>query len=396
MDRQKLYEFMLLKAGLLSEGIYFPEEILNELKDRGLIMPGGTGLFRYGQKDSPNEIIITFADETHRVEVRPLFNDDKGGFILHKENEKFILEDKLTGAKLIVQFPSLPFYMTQMTKNNVIMGTVAKPMGSNWLRIYPDMRCDFAQILEDRCSFCGGVYKKADYGLDDIEEVIKKAKNDMPIDGIFMSTGAFNDKERVEYYANVIKLIRNMLSSEIIFSLAPQTNDKYVKTLYDAGLPNISLSYNLEVFDDLRWSTQNDNCLGIAKANIGKDFYMEAYNLAIKIGGKGNHKSNFVIGLESIDSLKSGVDKLSQIGVVSSGTVYYPTPGSLWERKMKIDTNFYPLVSEFKAISSRRKFIVDSYIAMAQIMATYKLQPSWNKVSRISGLEWQAYDYLNY
>lgn len=395
MDRQKLYEFMLIKAGLLSEGIYFPEEILNELREKGLIMPDGTGLFRYGRKDSPNEMIIIFKDETYRVEVRPLFNNDKSNFVLHKENGGFFIEDRLTGVKLSVQFPLLPSYMAERTKNNVLMGTVMKPMGINWLRIYPDMRCDFAQKLEARCGFCGGIYKKADYGLDDIEETIERAQKDMSISGIFMSTGAFKDKKRIEFYAEVIKTIRKLLPSEIIFSLAPQINDECVRILYKAGSPNISLSYNLEVFDDSRWDTQDVNCLGIAKATLGKEFYMKAYDIAIKIGGRGNHKSNFVIGLESLDSLRNGVSNLSQIGVISSGTVYYPTPGSLWEKMMKTDKNFYPLVSEFKDSLTRRQFIVDSYIIMAQVMAAYKLKPSWDRTSRISGLEWQAYDYLN-
>ena len=55
-SKKELFDFMLIKAGLLSEGIYFSDELLNRLRNQKKVTEG-TGLFRYNdQKTAPNEI----------------------------------------------------------------------------------------------------------------------------------------------------------------------------------------------------------------------------------------------------------------------------------------------------------------------------------------------------
>jgi len=394
MDQKKLYDFMLIKAGLLAEGIYFPDELLNKLREEQKVTEG-TGLFRYGdQKIAPNEIRIITGEKAYRVEVRQKNNPELTNFSINQEGDTIRLEDKLSGLSFPVDFPSLPSYMNEVTTSGKPMRNVMKPMGPDFLRLYPDMRCDYAQG-EDRCNFCGGTYQFNVQDITDILETLQQAKQEMAINGVFMSTGAFTDKERTEFYSEVLNALRSELSdAQIVFALAPQTNKEHVEMLYKAGSPNIMLSYNMEAFDKNRWDSEFDLCLGIGKAKTGREFYFEAYDIAVDIGGRGNHKSNFVIGLENIDSLKQGADYLAQRGIFSSGTVYYPTPGSIWETRMKNEPDFFPLVQEFRDATSRRVFIVDSYLTIGNSAIDQGLNVPWTKESRISGLEWQAREYL--
>jgi hypothetical protein len=103
-ESKKLYDFMLIKAGLLAEGIYFSDELLSKLRKEQKVTEG-TGLFRYGdQKTAPNEISLIIGEEAHRVEVRQKNNHELTNFSINQEGDAIRLEDKLSGSSFQVDF----------------------------------------------------------------------------------------------------------------------------------------------------------------------------------------------------------------------------------------------------------------------------------------------------
>jgi len=389
---------MKLKAGLLAEGVYFSKKLLACLIDGKKTM-SGTGLFRYHSTlSAPNEIILKLEKgESMRVEVRQVSEEKRTPFKISKKGNKYYLYDKETKITLEIEVPSLPKYMFKKTSNGQIMEKVAKPMGENFLRLYPDMRCDFALENDARCRFCGGVYKKVDLPdkkiFEDIKLTAHEASKDMDVKGFFISTGAYSDKKRNDFYCSLLKLLKtNFPKAQIVFSLSPQIKKNHVKKLFLSGGKNLMLSYNMESFEDKRWDLLSKYCMGTAKVKQGKKFYYDAFRLGRSVAGKGRIKSNFVIGLDSLISLKKGVASLAKEGISSSGTVLYLTPGSIWEKSSSKD---YVMknVGFFKK-NKKREFIVNAYLEMARELEKKGLGFPWNFKSRISGLEWDALRYL--
>jgi len=400
MKLKKLYELMKIKAGLLADGIFIPKAILDRLISEGKTL-SGTGLFKYHLANTaPNEIHIRLnKDGIMKVEVRQKNNKKETPFRVLSFNNKLYLYDGLTRARFPVYFPELPKYLSKKTKNGQIMKNVVRPMGENYLRVYPDMRCDFAMKESERCRFCGGIYKKVDLSdrkiIEDLKETFLQASKEINVKGIFMSTGSFKDSKRIKFYASVLSLIKkNFPKREIIFSLAPQINKEFIKLLQKSAGSNLMLSYNMEAYDDSRWDINSKFCMGIAKAKQTKNFYFDSFKIATEILGKGNIKSNFIIGLESIPSLEKGIRDLSKRGVSSSGTIFYLTPGSPWYGDKKLKGYLNKKLDFFNS-AKKRDFIVKAYVLMASIIRDNNLRFPWNPQSRISGLEWDVLDYIN-
>ncbi len=396
MNKQSLYDFMLLKAGLLAEGAYFSPEILESLKVKGKVTDG-TGLFKYhNQEYAPNEFLLAYEGDTYRIEVRQKSSEAHTCFSVCQDGEAFTLHDRLTGLSIPIQFPDLPAFEKASTGSGRRIREIIRSMGPDFLRTDPDLRCEFA-TREERCRFCKATYveKMNVKNTADISDAIRQAKLEMSISGVFMSTGAFSDTVRTQFFDRVIRLIREELpSQQIVFALAPQVDQANLKMLFDASRGNLILSFNLEAYDDRRWDASSPFCMGLGKTRRGKDFYYRAYDLSLKLGGHGSVKSNFVLGLESLESLSEGVNKLADMGVFSTGTIFFPTPGSFWQKQMDADPGFTPTVDDFKGYRSRREFAVQAYLILAQAAIRRGLPLSWNRASRISGLEWQARDYL--
>lgn len=387
-------DVLLLKAGLLAEGIYFSEEIFDKLSFEGKLTEG-TGLFRYDdRKETPNELLLSMNNHHLPVEIRQRNDSSQTNFAIREDNDKYYLDDVLTNQSFVVDFPRKHEYARKKTSSGRPMEEIIRTMGTGYIRLYPDMRCDFAP-LSKRCTFCGGNYKINVKGIGEIVESIAEVKNDFPLEGVFMSTGAFSDKERIDFYIDVLAGIRSVTKdSEIVFALAPLLNRDAVESLYTSAEGKTMFSYNMESFDPQRWDINNPYCLGEGKSNLGREHYFSAYDIAVDIGGRGNIKSNFVLGLDDVALLREGVYFLGEKGVFSSGTIFYPTPGSIWEKKMNEYKNYFPLVENFRDANERREFIVESYLMMMAAAMQNDLRLPWSRESRISGLEWQAFDYL--
>ena len=172
-------------------------------------------------------------------------------------------------------------------------GNIVHPMGKNAIKIYPDMTC-----LMDKPSinavFCGTLPKRRqDHTTGDsisderlIEETIlavKAAQKAMPIDHIFMSTGAFYDIPKTKFCAEIIRSIRETLhnpNAEILFALTPPPINKLeqIDLLIDAGVSD--LSFNLEAWDDTLWELSNtDAHLGTFKVKEERKIISQGMNV---------------------------------------------------------------------------------------------------------------------
>lgn len=400
LKSKDVMDIMRIKAGILVKGVFFTDNVLSILHNENRLVRG-TGLFNYNEVGgskirllgvAPGEIILLIHGIDVRIEVRSRLEMNNTPYKIYTDNGNFFLEDSRQKVVFPVKFPELCRYFDLKTDNDQLMINVARLMGASILRIYPDMRCDFAEIESGRCKFCNTFYGRPkirdDQIISDILETMKRASSEVNLDGIFMSTGYFFNDQRNFFFAQLLLEIRKEFPGvNIVFSLAPQKKLENIKLLYEAGGSNLILSFNLEAYDKKLWIPGEISCFSEGKATVGRESYFLAYNHAVKIGGRGSVKSNFVLGLESLKSLGNGVKFLAEIGVSSSGTIFYPTPGAIWT-----NSGYDPRTKDFK--NDPVNFVVEAYLLIAQAIIDYNLKIGWNAESRISGLEWDAFNYL--
>jgi hypothetical protein len=415
---------LYLKANLLVSGIDFgASELMSELIAARKVRPGN-GLYNYnrssekelrprappgcgtessassepvlkvlGQSNiqAPNEVWWSFNGARMMAEVRSNPSSqyrvewlDGSAKLVNKDTETTI------GP---VDFPVQYNFNWKRTSHGAKMGEVVHIMGENALRVYPDMTC-----LMDKpgikCRFCGVLPERGP--LTDIQiqeniyESIVAAQDEMAVDHIFMSTGAFYDSKTNDFYAGIIAAIRRALRNphaEVLFALTPPPKQRLdqVSKLIDAGLTDVS--FNLEAWDDARWDLSNPQNLGTFKVRRGKKDHFYGFELVIARLGRGAAKSNFVGGLDTVESFGRGVDYLLDLGVIPSMTVFYLTPGSDWS-----DNGVNPCVEHFNRDPAG--FLVESYLTLAEKTCAAGMKPHWARSNRISALELDAFAYL--
>jgi hypothetical protein len=130
---------------------------------------------------------------------------------------------------------------------------------------------------------------------------------------------------------DIVNGIRQITKQPLVpgsVSIVPPKKRYYVDKLKDAGIEY--LTYNLEVFDP---SLFRSFCPG--KDKIGRDYYMDELDYAVKLFGEGKVRSNFVAGLEPLDSLLAGFRELAEIGVVSTVTLLHLKKGTDFEKEIQ-------------------------------------------------------------
>ena len=89
------------------------------------------------------------------------------------------------------------------------------------------------------------------------------------------------------------------------------------------------IAFNLEVWGKDRFA---EACPGKA-SSIGFGNMVTALEVAVPIFGKGNVRSNFVLGAQPISELVEGVQILANKGIVADYSVFVPKRGTGWEHK---------------------------------------------------------------
>lgn len=102
-------------------------------------------------------------------------------------------------------------------------------------------------------------------------------------------------------------------------NIAPHDTLENLKKIKSYGIKNVQ--YNLEVSNK---DIFTDYCPG----KMNYDEFLQKLIEATSVMGKGNVRSNFVLGLEPMDSLLSFADKVAKAGVVVDYSVFQPKKGT--------------------------------------------------------------------
>jgi len=122
----------------------------------------------------------------------------------------------------------------------------------------------------------------------------------------------------LSYFSDIAK------KSDSYFIMLPPKSLGLIDKAYETGVKYIQ--FNIEVWGEEYFK----------EAVPGKhkyysfDFYVKALKYAVDVFGEGNVRTNFVLGIQPFSKTKEGMEKLADIGVIPSYTVFHPRPKSAW------------------------------------------------------------------
>jgi hypothetical protein len=123
-----------------------------------------------------------------------------------------------------------------------------------------------------------------------------------------------------------------------------------------------------EVFDPVLFDKY---CPGKSK-DIGRKQYFDSFKTAVDIFGFGKVRSNFVAGLEPLDSLFKGFEELGSMGVVPTAMILTRNEGNGLENDfMRPDLDYY----------------IEVYKKLEEIYSKFEISPPWCSKCRTASLE---------
>ena len=375
MEKEKL---MRLKVALLINGINFSTEETSKWLEQfanGSIEPTH-GLFNYHDSKIfvPNEVEAKYKECSIKIETR---NNKKSPYKIEIENDKaYLTYEKI---KFEITVKKNPTFLNYKSAKGFPLKKYVNIMGENCLRIYPKLYCDFDN-QKYKCKYCG-VNAKNDNMTD--EELLKEyiwafdtAYEEYSPKYIFMSTGTHLNTDEMKFFFKFFDHIKNNLGNEginllknTVFVPAPNISLEFIDKIFEIGIGMVS--FNLEIWDKELFSKY---CPG-KQHYFGRQHYIDLIEYCVKKHGIGSVKTNFVLGLEPLNSIKDGIEEMAKIGCYSSGTIFYPTPGA------ELNENFQ---------EKNVEYYIEIYKYINEMAEKYNLKTPWALENRISGLEWDV------
>lgn len=369
---------MRLKVELLINGINFlTEDTLKWLEQfaNGSLEPTH-GLFNYHDSKVfvPNEITAKYKGYSIKIETR---NNKKSPYKFEiRDNKAYLIYKE---NKFEIEVKKNPAFLNYKSPKGFPLKKYVNIMGENCLRIYPKLYCDFDNP-KYKCKYCG-VNAKNDNITD--EELLKEyiwafdtAYKEYSPKYIFMSTGTHLNTDEMGFFFKFFDHIKNSLGKtgedllkNTVFVPAPNISLDFIDKIFETGIGMIS--FNLEIWDKKLFA---DYCPG-KQHYFGHKHYIDLIKYCVEKHGIGSIKTNFVLGLEPLNSIKEGIKELAKIGCYSSGTIFYPTPGA------ELNESFQ---------EKNVEYYIEIYKYINEMAEKYKLKTPWALENRISGLEWDV------
>lgn len=195
------------------------------------------------------------------------------------------------------------------------------------------LQCHFCSLQPTRHEFNDGeMLITAEY-IKKVTEVAAKYDYDRIACANLCSGTWKNRDDEINFFCNALQAMcegENKAGAAKIkkhLVISPPDNIDQLKRLKESGATSIGMS--IEVFDSKRF---NEICPGKASVTGYKGF-ISAYENAVKVFGAGNVYSDFICGLESIESMTEGMKSMSEMGVVPAANIFHPNSNSKLEHE---------------------------------------------------------------
>lgn len=230
------------------------------------------------------------------------------------------------------------------------------------------LQCHFCSLEPTRREYNDGEMLVSPEDIKKTAEVAAKYDyNRIACANICSGTWRNRDYE-IRYYSRVLRAMCEAEEATRIppikkhLVISPPDNIEQLKILKASGATSIGMS--IEVFDPKLF---NEICPGKAK-NTGYKGFLTAYENAVNVFGAGNVYSDFICGLESINSMIAGMEFMGKMGVVPAANIFHPNPNSKLEHEK----------------SPEYSYVREACLCLTDIYRNYKYKPPVFGLSRNS------------
>ncbi len=271
---------------------------------------------------------------------------DQGGRPVLFHEKAFVTE---------VSFPPATSFYERRTASGLPFAGNAVLQGTQWVSFQCLWSCDFACAGEP-CQYCysGGVFeaharKKKPLprfpSPEDAAEIVEVALREGLADSLQLTGGSvFNPQAEVDRIVSYLQAIyrrvpRSEIKGEIlVYTTAPE-DPTLMDRLFEAGVSRVAAS--LEIWDE---AAAREIMPGKMK-HVGRKRQLACLQYIAKRHGKGRGCSNFIVGIEPLETLLEGVRTVAAMGIVPIASVWIPfgrpvqgrmqAPGLEYYRKLK-------------------------------------------------------------
>lgn len=337
-EYEELYEEIKYKNSIQVEGLSFPIDFFTD-KYTGVgekYAEGVNGMFSMDNEGHPGyDFPACFITPKGGYQVQIYWNRNSR-YELTYENGKFNVVDRLDKNRPIFEnlhFHKRPGYYAQKTTDGAPMKSIAQDYGYGVIFISYSTECSLKDKGDD-CLFCNINATKALYGEqlgvdwktpDEIGQAVKAAY-DEGFMHLTVSGGFIPERREVDYYLDVAETICDYLGTDSFngsVCVGAPVDFSVFEKYKEAGFSSIAT--NMELWDSRLFDYY---CPGKSKECGGHDKWLSALLREVEVFGRYHVRSTFVAGLETADSLLTGINYLVEHGVVATPSSWIPNVGS--------------------------------------------------------------------
>ncbi|KAA6329234.1 hypothetical protein EZS27_021939 [termite gut metagenome] len=227
--------------------------------------------------------------------------------------------------------PKTEFYKQKTSSGLPYMGN-AVLQGCDFVSFQCLWSCEYASGGKP-CEFCfsgaefealarKGKPQPAAVKASDVAEMVRYAVQNDDVNSVQITGGStFSGKTEYKHIAGYLKAIAENnidLAGEILLYITPPDNNAHIDEYFLLGASRIACS--LEVWDEARAKIITPGKIHFTS----RERHLKALTYIAEKYGKGKAFSNFIIGIESIETLKKGATWLAERGIIPSASVWMP------------------------------------------------------------------------
>jgi hypothetical protein len=296
-----LDEIFSWKAHLLTKGVNIDDSI--EFPDS--ISAKKIHLYAHSsskhQGSIPDDVLLD-----HRLICRIRYQPDSE-FILEKKESAYLIRNSLNNTSIAVSFVSKAKF-SDIQVSGYTLSSICSFLGKDLLGITPSNYCFYFQNGK-QCKFCEILptfkkeveFRKTFKSLETIEQAIIAAlEAEEHLRFVAITTGNIHSYDAtVDYFIEIGQRLKGHPSftraTQVLATLMPPDDLSKISAMRESGMTKIY--FPLEVYNKNHFQTV---CPG--KADYGYERIIKALEEAVKVFGPGNVYTNFVYGIQSLNS----------------------------------------------------------------------------------------------
>jgi len=360
---QKNIDSVELKSLLISKGVSVDKKVYQQFGKTNQITANPLMCNRLILLDGTVSQLTDLS--FHMALIKQMFNWDNMKLIKYMKDMKTPFRIALIDNKPIlthngeqvceVSFPPKTDFYSQKTSNGLPFIGNSVIQGKQWVAFQMLWGCDFGKCAKP-CQYCfSGKENEARAKRNkpdnnptpqDVREIVEYAISNAGCDSVQITGGStFDDKKEAQYIREHLNAIQGLPLKEVLLYITPPKDLSLIDEYFSLGATKIACS--LEV-----WDLERAKVITPGKIEFtGRQRHLDALGYIVKKYGKSKAFSNFIIGLESLDTLQEGVNYLAERGITPTASVWIPFGAPVMGSMKTPDIDYFRKVKEMFADS---------------------------------------------